>query len=304
MFFGILLFIYASIQAQQPCFNNMHTFIINVKIYMDRNSVHRIANYTAHELIHKADKKIDTSHKRFEIEHVKHYIGVIFNEMNMLLHKSNIQLKADYSDMFKEEFSELNSKYCGHFKNIVEIAEKFLEDFENPHEDSENKLLIIECSHNNQPYPRGTHIATKNGCGKVLTALLADPEILKSTISELLLSIFSRRSSARVLGIRNEAAIDACKYVQDCNLRYTGLGTIRNDLEIVKHRSLEESGPVGLSYNIGKNYMKNFNLGRKGRYYLEDEHNIGHDVNEGLNAHHGSYRHSSGGHIPSMMNQM
>lgn len=290
----LIFFIYLLNSLQQGCFNDRGTFEIVVKIYMDRDSRHDITKYTHKNLPEDVTKNIDTSHATFESAHIKHYFGVIFNEVNKVLKHSNIQFIADYSDLYSKEFSELEPKYCGHFANIVEITENFLSDFENPFELGENGILILKCRHNNQYLPRGTHFASKNNCGKIHGILMANAEILKSTIAEGLYKIFRGKSLSRILETKKQAEIDACAYVQMCNNNYDGLGKFIDDIGVLEHKELPQSGAAGLSYKLGKNFIKSHDPHALHGFELEDEHYMGHDGQEHLNGHHNYYRHNSG----------
>lgn len=252
----ILIYILKTLQ-QRGCFNDEGTFQIHVKIYMDRNSRNAIVNYSHKMLPHLLTKHISTNDAMYETAHIRTYFGTIFNEINRVLKNINVQFRADFSDLYKNEYSELNPRYCGHFRGIIDIAEGFLENNQNPHTMNEAKLLIVDCHNSNAQYPRSSHIATKNRCGKVHAMLLSDPEIMKNSIAENIYQMFANSSISVVHGVSGQALVDLCSYVTECNKKASLTGSFVHDTGILKHKVLEDAGAGALGYRTLRNFFKN-----------------------------------------------
>lgn len=264
------------------CLNDEGTYQIAVKIYLDRDSRHAITNYTHAALPHEFTDNLEDSHNEFEMAHIKHYFGMIFNEVNRTLNGTNVQFRADFTNIFKHEYSELHERYCGYFRNIIDITENFLADFRDAHCEGENKVLIVDCGKNNAFLPTSSHFATKNQCGKVHGVLLTDPEIMKHTIAEGLYRTFTKKSISQVQGVTQVIKADICTYIQFCNRNYDHTGTFVKDLGLLTHKTLEDGGVSGLGYKIGKRYVKNFGH--------DDAHNLEYD--DGQFVHHDHLHHA------------
>lgn len=264
--------LYTWLSYEKGCLNNEGTYQINVKIYVDQDSRHAITNFTHQNLPHHFTDRLEHSHREFEAAHLKHYIGTIFNGVNLVLKGTNVQFKADFADLFKPEYTKLHEKYCGYLSNILEMTENFQNSFENPHEEGENRLLIISCRNNNAFIPTSSHIATKNSCGKVIGVLLTDPEIMKFTIAEGLYKIFTSKSISQVQGINGAIQADICTYVQYCNRNFENTGFFVKDLGLLTHRTLTDADINGLGYKIGGRYIKNFNKDSSESSEFEEAH--------------------------------
>lgn len=300
-----ILYWLIGLSLQKGCLNDEGTYQINVKIYMDRDSRHAIINYTHANLPHEFTDHIEAFHNEFESAHIKHYFGVIFNEVNRTLRGTNVQFKADFSDLFKHEFSEIQERYCGYFSNITAIAESFLGDFENSHENGENKILIVDCSHNNAFLPTSSHVATKNQCGKVHGILMTDPEVVKNVISEGLYKIFTTKSISQVQGMSEAVNADICTYVQFCNRNYDYTGVFIRDLGVLTHKTLTDGGVNGLGYKIGHRFVKNFGHDNTHNFEFEDSNyaHHGHMYHEDAN-YHRSKHHSGNRYLPKYDDKM
>lgn len=255
----INLLIYIARALGKGCLNDEGTYQITVKIYLDKDSRHALTNYTHAALPHEVTDSLTDRQEEFEMTHLKHYFGMIFNEVNRTLNGTNVQLKADFSDIFNQEYLQLHERYCDHFKNIIDITENFLGDFRDSHMEGENKLLIVDCIKNNSFLPINNHFASKNQCGKVHGVLLTDPEIMKHSITEGLYRTFTKKAVSQVLGITQVIKAEICSYTQFCNRNFDHTGVFVKDIGLLTHKTLEGGGMGGsLSYNIGKRYVKNF----------------------------------------------
>lgn len=254
----LLMFAFLLLSYQKGCLNDEGTYLVDIKIYADRNSRHVITNYIHHILPHAFTEHIEPSHTEFESAHLKHYFGAIFNAVNKTLKGTNIQFRADFSELFKHEYSELHERYCGYFSNITAITENFLNDFKDPHTLGDNKILLVDCRHNNAFLPTSSHMASKNRCGKVHGILLTDPEIMKHKIAEGLYRIFSTKSISQVQGINGAILADICQYVQFCNANFDKTGMFIKDLGMLTHKTLTDGGVKGYGYKIAGRFIRNF----------------------------------------------
>lgn len=254
----LIIFLLILLTFQRGCFNDEGTLQLHIKIYVDAPSRHSITEYIHHILPHKFTTKTNPTHRESELLHIQHYFNVIFNSVNMTLKGTNVQLVADYSDMLKHEFLELHEKYCGYLSNITSMTENFLNDFEDPHNLAESKILIMDCKHNNSRLPTSSHIATKNHCGIVNGILLEDPEVMKHKIAEVLYRLFSTKSISQVEGINEAVLTDICTYVHSCNTNFDGIGTFIKDLGILTHKTLNDDGIEGFGYKILGRFIKDF----------------------------------------------
>lgn len=252
-FLNYILFIYT-----QGCLNDKGTYQINVKIYADYESKKNITNYTYSNLPHKHASNLYHHSDDFIRSHIKHYFGTIFNEVNKSLKGTNVQFIADFSDLFKHEFKELHSRYCGYNRTIIDMTEDFLNDFDDRYSSGENKIIIIDCKHNDPFMSKETHLATKNNCGKVFGVLNSDPEIMKNLIFQGLHNIFSSKSISKVIGIHTEDKADVCSYINSCNRNFDGNGKFVQDLGILHHKVLSDGEISGFGYNIAHHFYRNF----------------------------------------------
>lgn len=274
----MLLFLLMIVTSyQKGCLNNEGTYQIIVKIYADRESRHTITNYVHSLLPHEYTEHITTSHNDFELAHIKHYFGTVFNTVNRTLRGTNVQFKADFSDMYKHEYSELHERHCGYLSNITTITEGFLNDFEDPHKLGQNKILVLDCRQNNPLLPTDTHIASKNACGKINGILLTHPEIMQQLLAEGLYKIFSTKSISQVSGVNEAIMADICEYVQFCNVNYEFTGAFVKDLGVLTHNTLTDGGLRGYGYNISGQFVKDFGH--------DDTYNVGHDDSNDNNHH-------------------
>jgi len=276
----MLLFLLLILGTHQACLNNEGTYQILVKIYADRESRHAITNFVHSLLPHEYTEHIKTSHSEFEMAHIKHYFGTIFNTVNRTLRGSNVQFKADFSDMYRHEYSELHERHCGYLSNITDITERFLNDFEDPHKMGQNKILVLDCRQNNPLLPTDTHIASKNQCGKINGFLLTHPEIMQQMIAEGLYRIFSTKSISQVAGVNEAILADVCSYVQFCNANYELTGVFVKDLGLLTHSTLTDAGLRGYGYNITGSFVKDFGH--------DDTHNVA--PNYSTDKEHHDYR--------------
>lgn len=251
------LFLFLEKSFSKGCLNDEGTFQINIKVYLDQNAMHAITNYNHSIRPHKETKKYDHSHEEFEDAHVKDYIGSIFNEINRVIKGTNVQFRADFTHLQDPQFKHLHEQYCSYFKDIINITEHFLSDFENAHESGESKLLIIDCRDNNPFAPKSSHIASKNNCGKVLGVLMTDPAIMKNTIVEGLYRIFTTKSLSSVDDISGAIQTDLCSYIHECNRNFNNAGFFVKDLGLLTHSQLGDHSNSGIGYKITSQYIKN-----------------------------------------------
>lgn len=244
---GLFIHILRSLQ-NKGCFNDTGTMIIQISIYVDERSRHAIANYVHKSLEHRLTKHIDPDHQSFENAHLKHYFNDIFNRVNHELSASNVQLKADYSDLGSNEHSSLLKTYCRSFLNIVDATERFLSEAEDPHKKHRSKIIIFDCHENNSWIANLNHHITKNECGKVLGFIMDDPSVINVAIEEELFRMINTRRWASAVERLEQDEKGMCSNVTKCSTEEKGFGYFDHRLEKVIHKTLFTERKVGLNY--------------------------------------------------------
>lgn len=215
------------------CFNHKSIYQINVKVFLDQNSQLAIVNHMRNVFpLKNHNEPYD-----FELLHLKRYFEMIFKNVNKTLSETNVQFRADLSNVFRKERLDFESKYCGHFRNIVSITETFLSDFKEIDQNGENKLLIIDCSEKNTFLPSRNHFATQNLCEKTHGILLTDPEKMKGIIAEGLYRIFTKKSISEIQDTKQALKADVCSYIQFCNRNFDYIGTFINESGSLEHNA-------------------------------------------------------------------
>ncbi|KAM0680923.1 hypothetical protein GINT2_000705 [Glugoides intestinalis] len=281
--------LFLSLSHQKGCLNDHGTYQINVKLYADKASRHLIAKYVHKTLPKSTGRHSKDKHQELEEAYVKHYFRSIFNEVNLVLKGTNVQFKTDFSDFFKKKFSEMHNKYCAHFANITQITENFLSDFDDPHADGENRVLIVDCVDNNAYIPTNNHMTSKNQCGKIHGILLTDPEVMRFTIAEGLYNIFTKKSISQVQGVNKAIQADICSYIQFCNRNYNYTGVFLKDTGVLRHKTFTDSNVIELGHNIGTGYVKNFGHSKSNDFFVEESSHYDHE--------HSGYEHFGHGHV-------
>lgn len=269
--------LFFSLTYQKGCLNDHGTYQINVKLYADKVARRSIAKYVHKTLPRNTTRYSQAKYQELEEAYLKHYFRSIFNEVNLVLKGTNVQFKADFTDFFKKEFSQLHNKYCAHFANITQITENFQGDFDNPHADGENRVMIIDCTDNNAFIPTNSHMTSKNQCGKTHGILLTDPEVMRFTIAEGLYNIFTKKSISQVQGVNKAIQADICTYIQFCNRNYNYTGAFLKDIGLLRHKTLTDTNISELGYKIGTGYVKNFGNTKSNDFFIEESSHHHHE---------------------------
>jgi hypothetical protein len=217
------------------CLGHHGTYIIKVKVYLDEDSRMAISDYTQ---MHRFPKDVLDPEKEgynYSLAYIQDYFGRIFDEVNMQLKDTDIQLEADYSDLRTDEFADMKEKYCRQDSNIVNMTEAFLKEFGANVDKNVNKIFVINCRANNAYMGLPNHFAVENRCAKTHGILLVEPSTLKNIILDGLYSIFMHRVTSKIFGINKYAAANACGFAHTCNRFYPGTGEFVKDVKAIRH---------------------------------------------------------------------
>lgn len=212
------------------CLGDTGTYVVNVRVYLDEDSLLEIAKFTKKLLHHNTHKKED---ELDGLGYGKEYFDLIFKEINAQLLDTNIQLEADLSETLTENYRGQKEKLCVVYDNIENIVETFLSEFRVPSLMGENKILIINCQGNNAFMPSSAYISTRNGCGHVIGALLEDPSTLRGTILEGIYKVLHNNALPKAVEAHKDLAISACNYISHCNRHYEGTGMFVENMRSV-----------------------------------------------------------------------
>lgn len=261
----MLFFLYILSIFSYACLGGEGSYIIKIKIYLDEDSFQVISRFM-HRLIRFDALESNRLIKRRSSEYyVRLYFGLIFDEINAQFKDSDIQFKADFSDMLKEGYRNLKNKYCIRMYNITNITESFHTEFNNPRLSGRNRILIINCKGNNQFMPKSQHISALNRCGKTHGIILTEPSDLRKIVLEGIYQIFMANSISREFGMNRELIHNACKYIHYCNLNFPDTGYFVKGLKTIGHiNDLEEFQRV-------KNKIWNFGYGLSPAWQVEHE---------------------------------
>lgn len=254
------------------CLGNTGTYVINVKIYTDETSVITIGKYME-KLINKTHSNLQKLHNmmkkrnisEFELytAYTKQYIGLLFDLVNAQLLDTNVQVEADFSEMLMGEYTNLQAKYCRIGSNITMITEEFMNETPLAGADGHNRMLIINCHGNLASYPRLSHTATKNMCGRTLGISLSEPSALRTTITESIYQIFIQSTPIDNLNAHLRLVSNACAYIHYCNKKYPEIGKFISNL-----RSLGSPAELhSLEYNKGRVFTDDFPWGNTADTY-------------------------------------
>lgn len=233
MFKNQMYFLLFRIAMAIHCLGNTGTYVINVKIYPDEASVIAIGHFME-RLIHNTNNNLDEFHQimrkknlcEFTVysAYTKKFIGLLFDTINAQLLDSNVQFRADFSEMLHGEYTEMQKKYCKKGNSIIGITEEFLEESARSGDSGQNRLLIINCHGNLASMPAISHIASRNRCGHVLGISLSDPGSMRTTIIEALYAIIMNATSVGNVDSHLKLTTNACAYINYCNRWYPDTG--------------------------------------------------------------------------------
>lgn len=221
------------------CLGNTGTYVITVKIYPDEATVIALGHFME-RLIHNTNNNLDEFHHIMRknniheftvyVGYTKKFIGFLFDTINAQLLDSNVQFRADFSEVLRDEYSEMQKKYCKKGSNIIGITEEFMEETPFSGDTGVNRLLIINCHGNLSSLPAISHIASRNRCGHVLGISLTDPGAMRTTITEAIYGILMNATTIGNLDSHLKLMTNACAYVNYCNRWYPDSGAFYPNL--------------------------------------------------------------------------
>ncbi|KAI4291625.1 hypothetical protein PAPHI01_0899 [Pancytospora philotis] len=247
------------------CFGDVGAYVINVKVYADQDTLDGVENYiykkeamarrmrdSSVQVVESDKRSIQHLRDAIADKRIRHmenlprplefadyknalrkYIGRIFDDFNNQLLDSNVQIKADYSDLLAEGYENLKEKYCVQFANIETIAEAFKAEELNSEHSGINRLLMINCRGNNPIAPKAAAtVVSQDGCGYIFGVLYTDPIVMEQTIKQQLLQFLSGHTPYQNTSPDEKLATSVCDLVEQC--RHTpGFGRMYKDLRSV-----------------------------------------------------------------------
>ena len=170
----------------------------------------------------------------YSLAYIKIYFGAIFDEVNHLLDGSQVQMVADYSDLYNSEFDGMKEKYCRVY-DISGMTTTFFDEFAEKYEYGTNKIFILNCRENNAILPTADHFSFIDSCATTHGMILTDLGTQRQLIVDGLMKIFANEGITKVSGMKLNAQINVCKFADRCVRYFDGIGEFEKDLKRVYH---------------------------------------------------------------------
>lgn len=229
--------------AGRHCFKEDGIYVINIKIYVDEASEALITEHMVkmgRNDPHR-DKKMEKARELYyenrlvqeHLPYVQQYFGLIFDLFNARLVKTGLQIKADYNDMLAPRFQHLKEKYCAFLSNINTITEAFLAETDDMYNEGVNRILIVHCDGNDPYLQKRYHIATRNGCGHVMGALLTTPREVQHTVDEMLTELFYNKTGFNMIRPDKNLQNSVCSVAGHCRYKHNDFGSFIEGIESI-----------------------------------------------------------------------